>query len=191
MFGKEQDPLDNARAVDGLVALVTGLPQVIILRCDHGLLGAYAFGALGGSIGINPTARHYVVPGSSGWADLTDQTPRVFLPSILAWWRGSRLGYYEGDELFKDHCAVCRGGSLARFEDEALTPEADAHSVASWSSIFYELRDLEPEKRPDHWIKLCSQAYDMLDALEDRHGILQPPSKQLKAWLRFAGIPAV
>lgn len=192
MFGKSLDPLDNARAVEGLVALVTGLPEVVILRCDHGLLGAYAFGALGGSIGINPTARHYVVPGSSGWAELTDRTPRVFLRSILAWWRGSRLGYYEGEELFNDDCAVCRGSSLARFQDETLTPEADAHSVETWSSIFSELRGLEPGRRADHWIKLCSQAYDILDALEDLHdGLPHPPSKQLKAWLRFAGIRAV
>lgn len=46
MFGKEQDPLDNTRAIEGLVAVVSALPEVVILRCDHGLLGAYAFGAL-------------------------------------------------------------------------------------------------------------------------------------------------
>jgi hypothetical protein len=192
MLGKGQDPLDNARAVEGLVQLVQSMDQIAILRCDHGALGAYAFGASGGSIGTNTSTRHFTAPNEPGWADHSDPTPRVFLPFIMAWWKGSRLPYYEGDPLFDScACSVCDGDSLTRFQDERLKPEADAHSVASWSAIAQELAKSDPSRRPEKWLDLCRQAYARLDDLEDRHELLQPPSKQLKAWLRLAGMPAV
>jgi hypothetical protein len=193
MLGKGKDPLDSAHAVEGLARVVQSVDQVAVLRCDHGALGAYAFGALGGSIGIGTSARHFVMPGKGGWADLSDPTPRVFLPSLMAWWKGSRLPYYEGDPLFDScTCNVCDGASLVRFQDESLESEADAHSVACWSAIALELARVEPSRRAERWVDLCLQAYTHHDDIEDRHGGLpQPPSKQLKAWLRLAGIPAV
>jgi len=192
MLGKEQDPLDNTRAVEGLVEIVQSVGRVAVLRCDHGALGAYAFGASGGSIGIGTSTRHFIPSDKASWADLSDPTPRLFLPFLMAWWRGSRLPYYEGDPLFDScTCTVCDGASLVRFQDERLKPEADAHSVACWSTIALQLANSEPARRPERWLELCRQAYARLDDLEDRRGLLQPPSKQLKAWLRLAGIPAV
>jgi hypothetical protein len=192
MLGKDQDPLDNARAVEGLVELVQSVDRIAVLRCNHGALGAYAFGASGGSIGMNTSTRHFTASDEPGWADHSDPTPRVFLPFIMAWWKGSRLPYYEGDPLFDScMCIVCDGASLIRFQDERLKPEADAHSVACWSAMAHELAKSEASRRPEQWLDLCRQAYARLDDLEDRHELLQPPSKQLKAWLRLAGMPAV
>ncbi len=193
MLGKEQDPLDNTRAVEGLVEIVQSVDRVAVLRCDHGALGAYAFGAAGGSIGIGTSTRHFVPSDGEGWADISDPTPRVFLPLLMTWWKGSRLPYYEGDPLFDScPCTVCNGASLIRFQDERLKPEAAAHSVACWSAIALELAKSERVRRSERWVDLCREAYARLDELEDRHdGLLQPPSKQLKAWLRLAGIPAV
>ncbi|HEV8653804.1 MAG TPA: hypothetical protein VG276_31505 [Actinomycetes bacterium] len=192
MLGKGKDPLDNTRAVEGLVEIVQSVDRVAVLRCDHGALGAYAFGALGGSIGVGTSTRHFTAHGEGGWADLSDPTPRVFLPFLMAWWKGSRLPYYEGDPLFDCcTCSVCDGASLVRFQDERLEPEADAHSVACWSAIALELAELEAARRPERWVDLCRQAYARHDDIEDRHdGLLQPPSKQLKAWLRVVGIRA-
>jgi hypothetical protein len=192
MLGKGQDPLDNAHAVEGLVRIVQLVDRVAVLRCDHGALGAYAFGASGGSIGMNTSTRHFTIPDKPGRADHTDPTPRVFLPFLMTWWKGSRLPYYEGDPLFDScACSVCGGGSLLRFQDERLKPEADAHSVACWSAMARELATTEPTRRPEHWLDLCRQAYARLDDLEDRYDLLHPPSKQLKAWLRLAGMAAV
>jgi hypothetical protein len=192
MLGKGQDPLDNAHAVEGLVRIVQSVDRVAVLRCDHGALGAYAFGAFGGAIGMSTSTRHFTVPDTPGRADHTDPTPRLFLPFLMAWWKGSRLPYYEGDPLFDScPCSVCDGESLVRFQDERLKPEADAHSVACWSAMAHELAKTEPARRSEYWLYLCRQAYAYLDDLEDRYERLHPPSKQLKAWLRLAGMAAV
>ncbi|MBW3663381.1 MAG: hypothetical protein KY469_09805 [Actinobacteria bacterium] len=192
MLEKAMDPLDTVQAVEGLVTLVTELESVAVFRCDHGALGAMAFGATGGSIGIGTSTRHFLDPDDNSWADFTDRTPRVFLPFIMGWWKGSRLAYYEEDPMFRScSCPVCRGASLARFQDEALRAEADAHSVACWADLARRLQDEDPGHRADAWLRLCQTAYDNLDAIEDTSGLLQAPSRQLKAWLRFAGVPAV
>lgn len=192
MLGKDTDPLDSVKAIEGLVDLVQAVPDVAVLRCDHGALGAYAFGAMGGSIGIGTSTRHFVPIGESGYADFTDQTPRLLLPFLLAWWKGSRVAYYDRDPMFEcAPCVVCKGASLARFQDEALAIEASAHSVENWSRIGERLLATDPGRRADAWIALCQEAYDRLAELEDRpNGLLEPPSKQLRAWLRFAGVPA-
>lgn len=192
MVGKHMDPLDDARAVEGIVEVAQRISDVALLRCDHGALGGYAFGAIGGSIGVGTSTRHYVPIGERSYKDLGDPTPRLLVPSLLQWWKGSKLAYYEGDPLFNCvPCAICEGASLARFQDESLKMEAAAHSVEVWSAIGEQLVASEPDRRPDAWIGLCKRAYDRLAELEDRHGRLHPASKQLKAWLRFAGVPAV
>jgi hypothetical protein len=190
MLGKHHDPLDNAHTVEGLASLSAAVDELLILRCDHGALGALAFGASGGSIGSSTSTRHFVPPGGSTWKDVTDPTPRVFVPSLLEWWKGSRLGYLADDPLFQCWCAECDGASLGRFQDESLKPEADAHSVRSWTDLAKLIASEEPDRRADRWITLCRQAYARLDELEDRRALLQAPSRQLKAWLRFAGVPA-
>ena len=192
MLGKDTDPLDSPRSVEGLVELVQTVQDVAVLRCDHGALGAYAFGGMGGSIGVGTSTRHFVPIGESGYANLNDSTPRLLLPLLLAWWKGSRVAYYDGDPMFDCvDCAVCQGASLARFQDEALAIEASAHSVESWSRIGEKLSATDPGLRADTWIAFCQEAYDRLAELEDRpNGLLEPPSRQLKAWLRFAGVPA-
>lgn len=192
MMGKGLDPLDSPKAVSGLVEVVQSIDTIGVFRCDHGALGAYAFGASGGSIGLGTSMRHFVPPTEPTWADLSDPTPRVFLPFLLSWWKGSRLAYYDGIEPFDScPCSVCDGDSLVRFQDEALQEEADAHSVACWSYIAEDLAGFAGAERSDRWIGYCKRALQLYDDIEDQAEDLQHPSKQLKAWLRFAGVPAV
>ena len=191
MLGNQMDPLNSPRAVEGIIVISQGVDNLYVLRSDHGALGAYAYGAMGGSIGLNPTTRHYVPIGDHGWADNSDPTPRVLLPNLMEWWKGSRLGLYEGDTLFDcKPCPVCMGSSLARFQDETLAVEAEAHNVESWSRLAEVLFDTPKEKRPEIWTALCQQADAYLMELEDRLGLLHQPSRQLSAWLRVAGVPA-
>lgn len=190
MLHSSQDPLASVRQVEGLVDVVRRLPQVVILRCDYGALGAYAFGAAGGSIGLNPTCRHFIPDGASSFADLSDPTPRVFLRSLMSYHKGSRLAAYEGKSNFD--CIddrVCHGRPLSRFQDERLSAEADAHSVSSWSLMALQLSKLEGRAREDEWIRWCRIASANLDYLDDHNEIVENPSAQLKAWLRFAGVP--
>lgn len=191
MLGSQMDPLNSTRAVEGLVLISQEVDNLFVLRSDLGAIGAYAYGASGGSIGLNPTTRHYVPIGDRGWADNSDPTPRVLLPNLMEWWKGSRLGLYEGDVLFDcKPCSICLGGSLARFQDEALAVEAEAHNVEAWSRVAEVLVEAPREKRPEVWTAMCQQADMYLMELEDRLGLLHQPSRQLRAWLRVAGVPA-
>ena len=63
--------------------------------------------------------------------------------------------------------------------------------MACWRSTAVDLRAKSGSARQDEWIKLCALAYANLDILEADQQLLFPPSKQLKAWLRFAGVPAI
>jgi hypothetical protein len=190
--GSSHDPLDHPHKVEGLLELIGGLESLVLLRTDHAAAGAYAFGAKGGSVGLGTGTRHFVAESEFAQKDLDDPTPRVLLDAFHAWWKGSKIGPMAGDPLFDCACRVCEGRGLARFQSEVLTPEADRHSAAVWSSLLAKLKALEPgQPRQQEWLKMCLAAYHNLDALEDRFGLPAPASKQLKAWLAVAGVPAV
>lgn len=187
--GSDRDPLDDVRIVEGLVELIRQVPEVAVLRCDHGALGAFAFGARGGSIGINPGSRHFTLPGESAFADTEDTSPRLYWPFAQTWRKGSLFAQMGPIELLRCYCSVCGGQNLARFHSHETTVEAAQHSVACWRATAAELRLRNGSSREELWIKLCETAYENLDILEDDQQLLFPPSKQLKAWLRFAGVP--
>jgi hypothetical protein len=189
--GNPRDPLDDQRIVDGLVKVIHAVPHFSLLRSDHGALGAIAFGAAAASVGLTTGARHFVGPDEYGRRDLDDPTPRVFIEPLLAWWKGSKIALIDGDPLLTCDCGVCAGGSLARFQDEALEPEADRHSVTAWSTMAQHLLQLPKAGQEDEWLHICRTAYANLAALEDRVGSPQPAPRQLKAWLGAAGIVAV
>lgn len=189
--GNRRDPLDDVRIVEGLVRLVTALPAVAVLRCDHGALGAFAFGAVAGSIGITAGARHFTLPGERAFADVEDKSPRVYWPFAQTWRKGSLFAQMGPIDLLRCFCTVCQGKSLSRFHSQETTIEAAKHSVACWRSTAVDLRAKSGSARQDEWIKLCALAYANLDILEADQQLLFPPSKQLKAWLRFAGVPAI
>lgn len=186
------DPLADVRVVEGLVELVRSRPDMVLLRSDHGVLGAYAMGAAGGSIGLGTGARHLVPPGSRSYSpNPTDRTARFLVPALWTFWRGSRFDAVPDDPLYHCDCRICDGRSLARFQDETLAVEADRHSVACWSDVATTMEGLGTSEREAYWFRLCQQAVDNLDELFDRDGIVESPSKQLRAWCQLAGIAVV
>lgn len=58
------DPLSIAGAVAGLRRLASRVNDLSILRCDHGAIGALAFGASHAAIGLTTTTRHYAPPAT-------------------------------------------------------------------------------------------------------------------------------
>src|ERR1700728_1492675 len=74
VLGNVGDPLARPGAVDGLVALTRVIHDLSILRCDHGAIGALAFSAAHGSIGLLATHRHGVPPAASARGKPQDQT---------------------------------------------------------------------------------------------------------------------
>jgi hypothetical protein len=187
--GNDRDPLESVQIVEGLVRLLDTLPSTVLLRADHAALGAFGFGAEGGSIGLNPGSRHFMPWGSSGYADLEDPSPRVYWPLVQSWHKGSLFQQIGPRPMLDCFCLTCQGRSLVRFHSPATEAEAAAHSVHCWQAIAQELA--AADNRSERWISICKGAYENLDALADDHDLLLfEPSKQLKAWLRFAGVPA-
>lgn len=187
MLSHSADPLGTDSSVTGLVELVQSRSDIAVLRCDHGALGAYAYGAMGGSIGATGGTRHFLMPGDGGGGVRDDPTPRVFLPVLLDWWRGSKLGLLD-IPLLQCDTGTCAGRNLSRFQDEALLAEADSHSVISWMTLMDELKKAPAgSAREDCWTKFCQNAWNALDELEQGANLLHPASKQLKAWLRLVG----
>jgi hypothetical protein len=189
MVGHRDDPFTDVRAIEGLVALIRAHPQMALLRSDHAALGALALGAVAGSIGLSTGSRHFVPPGQRGFKHFEDKTARLLVPSIWAFWRGSRFDVMPDLPLYRCDCRVCGGRSVARFQDERLALEADRHTVTCWSDIAAELRDLTSSQREKYWFELCRRAVTNLDELFLQDGILAMPSLQLQAWCKFAGIP--
>ena len=67
ILGDANDPLERRGAVRGLVEIIGELgPQLMVMRCDVGAIGAVACGARLGSIGTTTGVRHVVPPGK-GW----------------------------------------------------------------------------------------------------------------------------
>ena len=63
------DPISHPGAVDGLTMLTRRIPGLFILRCDHGAIGALAFNAAHGSMGLQATYRHAVPPEATAESD--------------------------------------------------------------------------------------------------------------------------
>ena len=114
------DPLAIGGAVTGLKWISQRVPQLSILRSDHGAIGAVAFGAAHASIGLNTSTRHFAtsamrphkIPGGSA---------RVFIRSLLDWFRASEIAGWTAAGLdLSCRLPCCDGATLARFLDDDL-----------------------------------------------------------------------
>ena len=76
VLSHREDPLSASGVMDSLLELLRSVPQISLLRSDHGAVGAVAFGAAHGAIGLHPTHRHFVPPTSVGGGKRNDRTPR-------------------------------------------------------------------------------------------------------------------
>jgi hypothetical protein len=187
MLADPTDPLDSRGAVDGLVALVTSLDTVVVMRSDLSAIGAVAWGALMGSIGTLTSCRHFVQPNRRAGGVSGDKTPSVLVETIASYVRGSKLEYLEGDGgLLTCHCSACDGRSLTRFGQAEYAPEAFFHNQHAWQTIAGRVLEEAGPARPAAWRTVCARALDTLDELEARTGVSFPPPGYLRAWSQLA-----
>lgn len=85
------DPLAKMDSVNNLIAVTTQVPNVSLLRGDHGVIGGVAFRAVHGSIGLRPVHRHFVPPDAKASAIPNDRTPRVFVLDLMDWFTGGTI----------------------------------------------------------------------------------------------------
>lgn len=189
MLWHSDDPLSQPEAIEGALELVRGRGDVAVLRSDFAALGLQAHGAILGSIGVGTGTRHFTRPGLDGAADLNDRSPRVLVPSLLSYWKGSRIESVGDDPLLRCDCRVCDGEPLGRFADPALKIQAAEHSVECWSRLADELRQTPESQRESWWGAKVTEALRHIVELEDRLYVPQPPSKQLTSWCEVIGVP--
>jgi hypothetical protein len=172
------DPLSLGGAVAGLRWLAARVPHVSVLRCDHGALGAVAFGADHAAIGLSTSTRHFAtsamkprrLPGSSA---------RLFVRPLLDWFRASEVaGWSATGANITCRLPCCAGASLARFLDTDL--DATWHTMNAIADFADFVLDAEPGDRSVEFLNECRSA-------AARYGLAgfkgpENPKAQLTGW---------
>ncbi len=183
VLGDQNDPLDSADAVRGLISIVGAHPMVSLMRSDLGTIGAMVCGAEMGAIGTGTSVRHFVQPGKRGGGVPRDKTPSTLVPSLWDYVKGSKLGQVpDNNPLLRCFCSVCDGRSLSRFADDRLIEESHEHSVETWYDLTQWVLGIDVEGRRSAWRSACRSAIDAHEDLSAQSGVLFEASGQLRAW---------
>lgn len=185
-FAERNDPLGLAGAVQGLVTLLQEVPDVAVLRCDLGALGAVAHGAVLSAIGTSATVRHVVPPGQTGGGVPHDRSPSVFLRELLDFKLGSHLDEFPREASPSCDLACCRGGLLRRFNDEHTLRDARVHNRHAVLAAVDRVLSLPQASRAASFRAMCLEAeYAAVElAAKARRPLQVRP--QVSAWARLS-----
>ena len=180
------DPLAHAQSVAGLVRLIREVPNLMLLRCDLGALGAVAAGARTATIGTSTTVRHVVPLGKRGGGVPRDQTPSLFIPSLLAFKLGSFLEQLPRRAIPTCDLACCLGARLSRFNDGRMLAEARTHNRLAFQVVVDELTACAPADRLATFRRMCQKAILDTQVLEVAARRPIKPSRQLSGWTQVS-----
>ena len=155
-FSHRYDPLGSAAAVRGLITLLGEVPDVAILRCDIGAIGAIAHGAALGAIGTSSTVRHAFPPDQRGGGG--GGGPAVFVPSLLDYRQGAFLAQLPRGTCPRCPYECCDNQEVGRFYAQFRADEAMRHNRISISRITEEVLRRAPADRPAHFTLMCQSA---------------------------------
>jgi hypothetical protein len=172
------DPLAVGGAVAGLRWVAQRVPQLSILRSDHGALGAVAFGAVHAAIGLNTSTRHFVTTAMRP-RKLPGGSSRVFVRQLIDWFRASEIAGWTAAGL--DLCCrlpCCNGSELARFLDDDL--DATWHNMNALADFADVVLNVNAEDRGIEFMNECRAAVS-------RYGLAgfkgpENPKAQLTGW---------
>jgi hypothetical protein len=188
--------LDSAGAIAGLLTFMAavGGHRVVLLRCDVSAIGAVAYGAFAGFIGMSASTRHGPLPMRlTSEADMDgerDETPAVLVPTLHDYFKASRLPAFaqgEQDVLRCDY-PCCRGESLLRVTrlyevDPAIArSQAYMHNVATHEHV--ARRVLGAGEPRDAWWECCKAGADAAASLIET-GITLSVSPWQRQWLEL------
>jgi hypothetical protein len=188
--------LDTAGTVAGLVAFIAAVDPlpVVPLRCDVSAVGAVAYGALAGFVGVSSSTRHGPVPMTRRGEhdqDERDDSPSVFVPALHAYLKASRLPAISrggANDVLRCYDSVCAGESLLQIARLAETNLAAArarayrHTMAAHDLLAQ--RVFSAEEPRDAWWELCKSGADETAALIER-GISLSVPRWLRQWLEL------
>lgn len=173
------DPLSVGGAVQSLRQLAMQLgDRLVILRSDHGAVGALAFGAAYASIGLLGSTRHYAPRPMRGHRRTTPIS-RVFVPSLLDWFLADKIaGWTAAGASIACSLSCCGGQSLARF----LDPDEDEvqHNMTALAHFAYYVLNADPQDRPGVFRQEISNAVASY-GLAEFNGP-EDPKRQLTGW---------
>lgn len=177
------DPLARSGAGIGLRHMALNMPDLILVRCDHACLGALAFGALHGSIGLIPGHRHGTTPDHRGFARRGDFSPRVFDYTFLDWFTANNIAGWSLVDPTWARCyfACCDGQELARFHDEDNYALVDGHNMTVLAAIADDILGSPDDDRRMRFHSLCKLASEKYGQSGERGPV--EPKAQLTSWL--------
>lgn len=177
------DPLSVKGGVQGLRYLAGCLDDLLLLRADHGALGAIAFGACHASLGLITSHRHGTTPDRRGAAKQGDRTARVFSLTYADWFTAATIAGWALTEPQWGRCNLgcCDGQDLSRFLDEDVRAEVATHNLTSLAWLADYVLDADPDDQRTVFLDFCRQAA----ARYDLSGVRGPqdPKAQLTGWV--------
>lgn len=189
MVWHRDDPFARPAAIEGMLQVIdTYGAQIGVLRTDLAGIGFRAHGASLVSIGIGTGTRHFSTAERGGFANVQDPSPRLLVPMLLSFWKGSRVAQLPTDRALVCACPTCESRHLGRFLDPALKLEAAEHSVECWATLAEQLETVDPARREMWWQAKVRNALYELEALEERLYLPQAPCPQLEAWQEVMGV---
>jgi hypothetical protein len=178
VLAHRDDPLGSAQAVAGLRSVCSKVPNLSLLRSDHGAVGGVAHGAVHASIGLASSTRHFAPP-SFHPQTFGDRSARLFLISLINWYRASEVaGWITGGAPLSCMLPCCEGGRLERY----LDPHVDAteHNLQSLAYFADYILNADPLERSALFLETCREAVGRYGTA----GFRGPtnPKAQLSAW---------
>lgn len=172
------DPLSTPAAVGGLRRLCKCLPNLSLLRTDHGAIGALAFGAQHASMGLTTSTRHYVPPRKVA-RRRPSNSARLFDRLRLDWFLVDDIAAWESAHgEFVCHLPCCQGQSLARFLDSST--DVDIHNMTALGDFADHIINVNQSDRPTAFLNSCQIAVSHYKTAGFRGP--ENPKAQLTAW---------
>lgn len=178
----QNDPLSHPGAVQGLVALASELPDLMVLRCDMGAFGAVAHGATVGAVGTATSVRHVVPPGTPAGGARTGSVS-IFVDVLRDWKLNDWLAALPPPAVPLCYQACCGGSRLDRFVSRTTAAAARAHNRDTLLIMANQLLALAPAGRPAAFKASCQNAVAGAASMELLAGGRQVKVKpQIAAW---------
>jgi hypothetical protein len=187
------NPLNHRDTVDGLVRLIGEVRPVpvALLRCDVSAVGAVAYGASLGAVGLTTTSRHYATGFRTRPGVWRDSSPRLFVPALLDYFKASKLTELvtePDDPVLSCLCEECDGESLLRFaEDDRVKLDAERHNLHATEDVAWRVVRLPAPRRPVVWRQMCRDAFRRFgDIREQRHADVPQAESWLRQWCELS-----